>query len=355
MGDLFKDMLNSGQTLFKNELALDFEFLPKILPYREGQQKFIATCIKPLFNKHTGRNILMHGPPGIGKTAAVKHVFRELEETTDEIVPIYINCWQKNTTYKIFVDVCHQLGYKFTQNKRTEELQKVIENICNKYSVVFCFDEIDKVEDYDFLYTLSEKILYKSILLITNFKTWVDNLDQRILSRLAPQNIEFPHYNREETRGILKQRISYAFVEDCFSEEAFALIAEKSFSQRDIRSGLTLLREAALAAEDKSEKKVLLSHAEEAMKKLSYMNIKKSTDLEDETQKILTLCKTHSGEKIGELYKKFKALGATCSYKTFQRKIDKLKQNKFISVRKQIGGPEGTTSIISYEKKLSDF
>ena len=57
MGGLFKDMLGSSETLFKNELALDFSFQPKVLPYREKEQRFVVNCIKPLFSEKSGKNL----------------------------------------------------------------------------------------------------------------------------------------------------------------------------------------------------------------------------------------------------------------------------------------------------------
>ena len=84
---MFKDMLSSDQTLFKNTIALDYDFIPKLIPYRENEQKSIAYCIKPLFQGINGRNVLIYGAPGIGKTVACKHVLNELEEETDDIVP----------------------------------------------------------------------------------------------------------------------------------------------------------------------------------------------------------------------------------------------------------------------------
>tara|TARA_Y100000031_G_C7923591_1_gene249403 strand:+ start:106 stop:396 length:291 start_codon:yes stop_codon:yes gene_type:complete len=76
-------MLHSDESLFKNELALDYSFLPKILPHREQQQRYIATIIKPLLEDRNGKNLFIYGAPGIGKTAAMKHVINELEEETD--------------------------------------------------------------------------------------------------------------------------------------------------------------------------------------------------------------------------------------------------------------------------------
>ena len=50
--------------------------------------------------------------------------------------------------------------------------------------------------------------------------------------------------------------------------------------------------------------------------------------------------------------------GGELVYKSFQRKIEKLEKNKFISVKKTSGGSEGNTSIIKYAtetKKLTEF
>ena len=97
---VFDQMLSGDESLFKNPVALDFDFMPKLVPYREGEQEHMASCIKPLFSERSGRNLLIHGPPGVGKTVACRHVLRELEERDEDIYPLYINCWQKNTSFK---------------------------------------------------------------------------------------------------------------------------------------------------------------------------------------------------------------------------------------------------------------
>lgn len=349
---LFDDMLKEGESLIRNEEALDFEFLPKVLPFREKEQRFIADSIKPLFHKRNGRNVVMHGPPGIGKTAAARHVIRELEEQTDEIYPIYINCWQHNTTYKIMVEICEHLGYRLVQNKKTVDLCKIVASMINKKTAVFVFDEIDKAEDSDFLYYILENIYKKSIVLITNFKEWIATLDSRIKSRLMPEVLEFKQYNEHETREILKLRAGYAFPEGVWQDNAFNRIAKKTFELKDIRTGLFLMREAALIAEEQSKKKVELPDVEKTILKLDDFSVKSSADLEEDTRFILDIVKKNSGKKIGDLYKLYQKKGGKHTYKTFQRKIADLDKNKFISTKKQKGAG-GSTTIV--EKKLTDF
>src|SRR3989338_2971756 len=319
---LFHEMLGDNESLFKNEEALDSEFVPKLLPYREQQQKHIARCIAPLLQGRQGENLLVHGPPGIGKTAALRWVLRDLEEETEEVVQVYINCWRYNTSYKIILELCHELGYRFTQNKNTGELFHVLKELCNqKKGVVFCFDEMDKLEEYDFLYLLSEEIYKKSIILITNYKSWVLELDERIKSRLISEMLEFKEYTKEETAGILKERIGYAFVDGVWDPEAFNKIVEQTAALKDIRAGLYLLKEAGREAEGKSSRKILASHASVAIEKLKEFRIKKTEELRDQEQFILNVIQTHAPQKIGDLYKLYQQQGGDATYKTFQRKI----------------------------------
>ncbi|MBS3119230.1 AAA family ATPase [Candidatus Woesearchaeota archaeon] len=355
---LFDEMLRSDESLFKNSVALDYDFQPKLVPYRENEQRQIAFAVKPLFDNRTGRNLLVYGRPGVGKTVAIKHVLNELEEKTDEINVVYVNCWKKNTSYKIALELCDAMGYKFTQNKKTDELLKIIVAQLNKNANVLVFDEIDKAEDADFLYYLLEEIFKKSIILITNYKEWVSGMDARIKSRLTAEMLEFRAYTANETEGILRQRRDYAFVEGVWDDEAFDSAVRKTVEVGDIRSGLYLLKEAGNAAEDRSSRKISKMDAEKAIAKLDEFTIKDTETLEDDTKIILDIVKENTGSKIGELYKKYREKDGKAVYKTFQRKIAKLEKDRFVVLEKKQGGAEGTTTIVSYNdstKKLSDF
>ncbi len=359
---LFQDMLKSGETLFKDTLALDFDYIPKLLQYREKEQRHVAACINPLLMNRNGRNLFVYGPPGVGKTAALKWVLRDLEEHSDqydvEVASLYVNCWQKNTTFKIVVEICELLDYKFTQNKKTEELLNIIKERLNSKTAVFVFDEIDKVEDHHFLYTFLEEIFKKSIILITNYRGWFSQMDERIRSRLTPEMLEFREYNLEETRGILKQRRGFAFMPNVWDEAEFEKIVKKCYEVRDIRTGLFMMKEAGELAEEDSSRKILAKHADAAILKCEKFTVKSPELLEDETQQILRLIELNTGKKIGDLFRLYQSQNPKAVYKTFQRKIAKLAQGKFIDVEKISGGTEGTTTMVHAkrkEKTLGEF
>ncbi|MDO8740132.1 MAG: AAA family ATPase [Candidatus Woesearchaeota archaeon] len=353
---LFKDILRSDESIFQDTVALDYDYIPKLVPFREKEQRFIASCIKPLFQKRNGKNVLIYGRPGVGKTVATRHVVNELEEETVDIIPIYINCWQRNSSYKIMLELCSKLDYKFTQNKKTDELFDIVKEILNKKSAVFVFDEIDKAEDVDFIYFILENIYRKTVIIVTNYKSWLEQLDERLKSRLLPELVEFSPYDEKETYEILKRRLEYAFVSGVWDEDAFGIIAKKSAELGDIRTGLFLMKEAGNCAENKSSRKIKIEHAKEALKKLENFSIKSSDSLEDDEKLILSIIKQNSGKKIGDLFDIYQKKSGQLSYKTFQRKIADLEKNKFVDIKKIIGSG-GSTSIITYQttKKLTEF
>lgn len=353
---LFDDVLKEGESLIKDEYALDYEYLPKLLPFREQEQQSIARAIAPLLQGRNGRNVFIHGPPGVGKTAAARHVLRELEEEHDEVDIVYINCWQTDTSYKVYLEICDQLGFKFTQNKNTTELLKVVASIINKKAAVLVFDEIDKAAEFDFLYSLMQELLKKSVILITNYKSWLIELDERIKSRLTPELLAFNEYSGRETLEILKQRRGHAFVPGVWEEEAFSIVSQRATAAKDIRTGLFLMREAAAKAEAAANRTITAEHVKQALAGMDEFTIKNSQDLKEDEQAIYTIIKEHSGKKIGELYNLYKKTGGEASYKTFQRKIAALDEGNFVTLERQTG-EGGNTTIVHRQTttKLTEF
>ena len=171
------------------------------------------------------------------------------------------------------------------------------------------------------------------------------------------ETMEFTPYTAQETKNILEYRKKYAFKEGVFKENTFKKIVEKTVELGDIRSGLYLMKEAGNIAENNSKKEITKEEIEEATSKLDDFNIKNKDQLEEETKFVLKIIKHNPQMKIGELYKKYKEKGGGKTYKTFQRNIKKLSDNKFITTKKVLGGKEGTTTIVDYSKtkKITDF
>jgi archaeal cell division control protein 6 len=258
-------------SVFINPEALEHSFLPRLLPYREGQHKYLADCLKPLFENRNGTNIVIAGEPGIGKTACVRFILRKLREEAEPIMPIYVNCWKKDTTPKIIAEMANLLDIKTLSFERvtTDEMfDKIIAKL-NKYNgVVFAFDEVDKAKDYDFLYRLLEDVSRKTMYLITNVSDWSAKLDRRLTSRMLLDSVDFKAYTFEETRGILREREKYAFVPNVWNYDAFETLIRETFKARDIRTGLFLMKRSGEIADNRGAEKIETRDVEGAIKKV---------------------------------------------------------------------------------------
>lgn len=350
--DLF-ERIPENSSIFRDEVVLSFDYVPKLIPYREAQQRKIASCIKPLFYHRNGKNLMVFGQPGVGKTVACRHVLRELEEKTDKIIPIYINCWKRNTTFKILLEMCNQLNFAFVQNKRGDELFDIVKQIVNKKSAVIVLDEIDKLEDSNILYSILEDVYRKSVVLIANKKEWIDEVDARIGSRLMAESIEFKPYAEHEVYGILKERIKYAFQPSVWSEPAFRSIVRKTTELGDIRVGLFLMREAGNIAEDAHAKRISIEHVDEALQSLREF-ARRDEQLSKLDQLIVQKVRESPGINIGKLYETFMK---DFTYKSFQRKIAALIKAGFFRAEKKVGGAGGSTTLLypAATKSLNDF
>ena len=351
---IFDNALRDEESLFLNPVALDFEFIPPIVKFRENNQQYIATCIKPLLQKRSGRNLFIFGTPGIGKTLASRHVLKEMNEETDEIIPVYINCWKKDTSYKIALHICELINYKWTQNKKTDELLKEIAKILNKKSVVFVFDECDQLKDYTALYSILEDVYKKTVIMITNEKSWHDNLDIRLKSRLNLDLLQFKPYNLQETKEILKQRVEYAFAPGVFDMNNLDLISSKAFELSDVRTGIYLLKESGDIAEGLSSKKISQEHVKQALEKLDKFKVRSSADLSNEENELLNLVRNNSGKTATELHKLY---SKEVSYKTFRRRLEDLNKARLILIEEESKGIKGRSTIIKANsiKKLTDY
>ncbi len=331
------------KSIIKNEEILSYDFIPKKIPYRENQIQEIANSIKPMLNERSGSNLFIYGAPGIGKTASVKWVLRELEETTDDIIPIYVNCWNLKTKYFIFSKIANKLNLAFTAGKSSEHiLQQIVHKLKNKKSV-FVFDEIDKIESTDFLYQIISNFPNACIHLISNKFDYVTKIDPRIKSRIMLKNLEFKPYNLEEINGIIKDRSKKALKSNCIKPEFLKQIANITYNKKDVRVGIHLLKESAKIAEQKGDNKIKKEHIKKAIESSSEKKPEEEKLNKDESL-ILNVVKENSGEIAGTLYDKYKEKKGKLSYKSFKRYAKRLEKLGLLKLKRTAGGFKGRST-----------
>jgi cell division control protein 6 len=253
--------------IFKNEEVLSPEYLPELLPHREEQVKHLADNLVPAAEGKMPQNTFVFGPPGVGKTACSKYVFREFGDYSG-VKTVYINCWDYKTVNAIFTRVSIDLGM-FVQRRglsKDEVLERLVES-CNKLGrgLIVCLDEVDQLVFHDetALYDLVRLNQYIKIpigfVFISNNPFVFSGVDPRARSSLNIEEMEFKPYSLIEMREILQERANLAFTA---IESAAVLLAANHAVQNggDVRVGLECLIKAGRLAEGENSEKVSVSH-----------------------------------------------------------------------------------------------
>jgi cell division control protein 6 len=322
---------------------LSFEYLPKILPHREGQVKEIARNLIPASKGRKPQNMFIFGPPGIGKTACIKYVFREFEDWAG-IKTIYINCWSFRTPSAILSKITIELGFPVPRRgwAKDEIFLRLIEVLkkLNK-GIVVCLDEADQL-DKEVLYDLLRINQYVKVpfglILISNSPYIFSNLDPRIRSSLDVEEIEFKPYSLNEMKDILRERAKEAFFS--FDEAIILLAANHAIKKGgDVRVGLQALLKAGKYAEETNVNKVKVEHMRKILSKILKIKPKILEEKINETEK--TILKI-IGEKIwksGELYSAYcKSVESPISKRNFRKWVNHLAQIGLIKIRKRKAG-----------------
>jgi len=278
--------------IFKDKSLLQSNHKPNLIIHRDEQIKQIASILAPILRGEKASNLFLYGKTGTGKTLSIQYIKDVLYNRVDnrikkeqdfELRIEYLNCKLKkvsDTEYRILAELIKKLGGEVPSTGLPTQAvySKFIELIDNKKQlVVLILDEIDqtiKKISNNFLYNLTRlnSELSKSqicIVGISNNLTFLDDIDPRVRSSLSEEEIVFPPYNAIQIQDILKERAEKAFKENVLSEGVLAKCAAYAAREHgDARRALDLLRVAGELAEREGNKKINLTHIDEANNKI---------------------------------------------------------------------------------------
>ena len=285
--------------------VLEDDYIPPDIPCREIQKKELAFCLKRLKNGRKPLDCLCYGKPGTGKTLLVKHVLNQLKEKT-RVQTFYVNCWEKRTLAEILDDLLVQAGIPVASSSCTAKYSRLKKMV--KSPIIIALDEADKLkfrELNDTLYLL--KTLNKvTLILISNSRRYILNLDPRVESRLNFHLIHFPPYSQEELITILRHRVvdCKALYPGACDNKVLELIAK--LANGDARVALQTLKNAAQIAEDLGRGKITIEDLVKARKKLE--EVKKRYRLKalgEHYELIYEIIKENNGITSRELYTRY--------------------------------------------------
>lgn len=310
------------------EEYLDPDYVPEVLPHREGEVGEVFELLKPLVDGRRATNVFLCGSAGIGKTAVGKFVMREF--AGENVHGIYINCWYQRTEVAVLTEALRQLSYPVPRKGRSvdELVQEFMQNIDGE-KLVFVLDEVDALTDDGVLYVLSRARVPVGVVMISNDQYAMRNFDQRVKSSLSPVTVEFERYSVEELVDILEERAKLAFRD--FDPMAVKVAARLSFKHgSDVRYGMNLLLRAGRLA-GKMGQRVEVEHVKSVDVKEDPKKEKRQGELEGEHKIVVEALRGLGGRATSlEVFTKYKELDGKGAERTFRKYVKELIELKVV-------------------------
>ncbi|MBO4523010.1 MAG: ORC1-type DNA replication protein [Methanomicrobium sp.] len=298
-----KDLLMWDETLFRDVEVFEIDYMPEQFYFRDSQIRELAINVKPGLAGARPLNTICKGLPGTGKTTTVKMLFSDIEEKTQKIIPVYINCQIDNTKFAIFSQIYKKLTKRPPPASGTS-FKNLFDQICkiiaDKDAVLLvCLDDANYLlyekEISNVLYTLlrshevNEGVRIGVITIISDMSVdLMQEVDNRVASVFRPSEIYFAPYSQSEISEILNQRVMQGLYPGVLSPEIFELIVEQTMKSGDLRVGIDLLKRSALNAERDARKEIVKDDVCRAYLVSKYLHLSSSVKtLSDEEKSLL--------------------------------------------------------------------
>ena len=192
----------------------DRSHLPQTVPHfvsRERECQSILTCLDPT---HECRCILLHGPPGIGKTALAIKVANDRRETDKNTMVVYVNCKYIYSADDFAEKVLVQI-YHYPSNNPISGLKtRLVNSDSNKFTIILLdnFEFLIHVDDWIENQQTEERVdrikatdfVAKLISSSRNVKLLVTSSKNVVFPTLGKEKITLEAFKPEQTFELLK-------------------------------------------------------------------------------------------------------------------------------------------------------
>lgn len=355
------DILMHDETIFRDIRVFNPDYMPDKFLHREPQLDALTLCLRPALRGGKLINAVVVGSCATGKTTAVKKVFEKVEEYSDKVVCVYINCQLHTTRYNIFSQIYKKLFGHLppeTGIPVSRVYEKIMKHLKSKdQALMVALDDVN----YLFHNKNANKIFYDILRAYEEFEGVRTGLfaiisdiefryilDKNVKSVFIPQEIIFKPYNYSEMRDILKERVKAGFYPDVISDEILDEVTENTNSAGDLRVGIDLLGLLGNIAEADASRTINGEHLDVAIQNSSSISLKNTLKtLSDNEKRLLELINISDDENLiaGDLYKRLNDL-KPLSYASFDRLLNKLEFLRLVDVKFTGKGRKGNSRVI---------
>lgn len=260
----------SQKTVFKDASTFDQGWTPRWqeedLPCREEEIKSLTALYKPVINQEGNYcvNSIILGRGGVGKTITARYfgrMFRDAAlESGIDMTAEYVDCNENSTRNAVLREVLRKLRVSTGRGYSDPELMKQLVShlkMKNKY-LFLILDEVQKLEHDDLLAFLNASITFgshnvrMSFLCVSRSNDWLKYSTERLTSRIQ-KVYKFDFYREPDAYTILKFRDRLAFYSGTFSDDIIRMIAKMSAKEKNMRSGIEIMRRVALHLDENNK------------------------------------------------------------------------------------------------------
>ena len=387
-------------TIFRNEAALDPDYVPERLPHREEEVKLLASYFKALVESpgEVSVRVLITGRTGVGKTVTTKlfgSYFSELAWSRYgvKLRYIHINCQKHRSLSSVLREIKNGLGMSFPDRgfaprDYAEAILEYMER-SDTYAIVTLddFDQLTRqlsrdelfflVRLYDDVFRGRRKRMSFIYIIRFGLGSLYASLDEGLGDYVTRNLITFKPYTSDQLRTILWDRVKEAFKEGTVDEGAVDVIAEaigvNNGGPGSARTAIVLLHRAGkyaeyLAREGKGPLRLLPMHVRHVMPTVDDSLVQVQEILQSLSVHHLLLLKAvaqlllETGEafvRIGEVEERYRELcreigerprGHT---KVYEYVMD-LARRGVIVTKKSMKGRRGRSTYIGYNASPLD-
>ncbi|MBI2079330.1 AAA family ATPase [Candidatus Micrarchaeota archaeon] len=276
--NLFKNT-SVQNNIIRNEEVFYPDYLPEEMLHREKELREIVFNLKGVENKNRPPSIVIHGPPGTGKTSVIRYIIKELKEYTRRVAPVLVNCWNTPNRYGILNKITNGMDAFVPQTgvaiedmfnrikKVSQEEGKIPLVVLDEADVIVKNKEENQAIFYDILRLRETHGVTAGLVVITNDVSFLLRIDRRIKSSLAQSVIEFKPYGPQELKSILKERAKIGLFQGTYDDEIVGVCAAFGAKNNgDARIAINLMWLAAKEAEKNNQSKIELENLENLKK-----------------------------------------------------------------------------------------